>query len=801
MRILTRYVLREVTSYALIGAGVFTFLFFMVSLEKILELVVRNSAPLPSVLELFAYTLPQTLTITLPMGVLIGVLIGLSRLAADSEITAMRSSGMGSWNFVGITSWFVLAVCALSVVNNTVLVPRAAAARTRLDDRLKSSQVSYEIQPRVFYEDFPNYVLYVQDAAVTKGGALWKNILLADITSPSTPKITQAREGILLGEGSDRLQLHLVDGAQHESDPRQPDQYTILAFGETDIPLAITPAAQNPQAAAPVAETPTRNLLRAARRQKDPADAVAYRIEFHRRWSMAVACVVLALVGIPLGLSSKKGGKSTGFVLTIVLVFVYYIVALSGMSLARQGKLPVALGMWLSDGVFLVAGILMLYGIERLPVRRPALALRRWLRPAEPGEPEANGEAGDPSRAPAWRNVGSQIVRWPRERLRQTQAAARGALGGRPLMRFGRFPMVLDSLVIRDFLSYLLMLLSTFLVLLLVFTFFELLRDIVRNHVSLLLVGTYLINLVPYLVYNLIPLTVLLAVLVTFGLMQKSNEITAMKATGISVYRITAPVLVAAVLLAGGLFAFDQLYLPQANKRQDALRNQIKGKAAQTYLRPERKWIFGEGSTVYFYEFFDPDQNRFGAIQAFQFDPRTFAITRRIYAARAHWSETLGRWVFEQGWQRSFRGNAIQDYRTFDVATFPDLTESPAYFKKEVKQSSEMNYGELGRYIRELQQSGFDVVRLRVQLQKKLAFPLITFVMAVLAIPFSLRSGRRGAITGVATAIGIGVVYWIISGLFEAMGNTNQLPAIVAAWSPDLMFALAGGYLILKIPT
>jgi lipopolysaccharide export LptBFGC system permease protein LptF len=129
------------------------------------------------------------------------------------------------------------------------------------------------------------------------------------------------------------------------------------------------------------------------------------------------------------------------------------------------------------------------------------------------------------------------------------------------------------------------------------------------------------------------------------------------------------------------------------------------------------------------------------------------------------------------------------------------VSEPPTYFKKEVKQSSEMNYEELRRYIRDLQQSGFDVVRLRVQLQKKLAFPIITLVMAVLAIPFSLSAGRRGAITGVAVAVGIAVVYWTVAGLFEAMGNINQLPPVLAAWSPDLIFALIGGYLVLKVPT
>ena len=152
-------------------------------------------------------------------------------------------------------------------------------------------------------------------------------------------------------------------------------------------------------------------------------------------------------------------------------------------------------------------------------------------------------------------------------------------------------------------------------------------------------------------------------------------------------------------------------------------------------------------------------------------------------------------------WTRTFRGSAIESYQPFDVETFAELGEAPAYFKKEVKQSSEMNYEELKNYIQELQQSGFDVVKLRVQLQKKFAFPIITFVMAVLAVPFALSAGRRGALAGVATAIGIAVVYFVVSGLFEAMGNTNLLPAALAAWSPDLFFSLVGGYMILKIPT
>ncbi len=777
MRILTRYILGEVVSHALIGAAVFTFVLFTRDLGRILELVIRNSAPLPSVAQVFFFTVPVALTYTIPMGVLVGILIGLSRLAADSEITAMRASGIGVWTFLRIILIFVVGAWLLALGNSVYLAPRSLAALGDLQDKLKSSQASFEIQPRVFYEGFPKVVLYVQDVKAASGAAIWKGVFLADLSQPSAPRITLAREGILASQGPDTLDLHLVDGSTHETDPKNPDQYQISTFDTTDIPIQV-PAAQNGQMPEPatLGEMKVSDLV-AKSSSSDPMTRRWALIEYHRRFSLPTACLVLALVGIPLGLSSKRGGKSTGFVLTILLVFVYYSISLIGVSLARQGRVSPGLGVWMADLVFLAGGVFLLWRSERRPL--DFSAFRSWFKARTPKL--SSSHAG------------------PALAIQSESAAER--LSRRWQLFNLRFPTILDDYILRDFVVYLGLIVSSFLMLLLVFTLFELLGDILRNQVSPITVGEYLLNVVPYFLYNTTPLCMLLAVLVTFGLLQRSNEITAIKATGISLYRIIVPVLIAAAVVAGVLFLSDQVYLPYTNKRQDALRNMIKGRPAQTYLRPDRKWIFGQNSTIYYYQFFDPDRDVFGSLSVFQFDPQKFQITHRVTAERAHWSESMSRWLYEQGWERALNGATIQEYRKFDVATFPEFGEAPAYFKKEIKQSSEMSYEELRRYIHDLEQSGFDVVRLRVQLQKKIAYPLITLVMAVIAIPFALAAGKRGAIAGVATAIGIGVVYWMGSLLLESMGNASLLPPAVAAWSPDLIFALIGGYLILRIPT
>jgi len=776
MRILTRYILKEVLSHGAIGVAVFTFVLFTRDLGRILDLVARNSAPLPSVAEIFFLTVPVALTYTIPVGVLVGVLIGLSRLAADSEITAMRASGIGVWSFVRIVSIFVLGAWMLALVNDVVVAPRSQAALERLQDRLKSSQASFEVQSNVFYEGFPKLVLYVEDVHSRPEAADWKGVFLANFTDPNSPSITLAQNGILVGEGPQTLHLHLTNGTTHETVPGQPDRYQISTFNETDIPIDLPPSDSQTQPI-PVGQLTTTELWRG---QANTADANLQRwelIELHRRFALATACVVLALVGIPLGLSFKKGGKSAGFVLTIVLVFAYYSVSLLGISLAREVKVSPAEGVWFANLVFFIAGMMLLSRVERRPI--DTSFIRSLWAPIQSG----------------WKKSREALT------LNGQSGNAFERMASRKRVSFGGFPMLLDDYILRDFLLYFSMILGSFLMLLLVFTLFELIGDILRNQISPIIVAEYLLNVSPYFVYNVTPLSMLLAVLVTFGLMTRSNEITAIKATGISIYRVIVPVLVASALLAGGLFAFDQLYLPKTNKRQDELRNIIKGRPAQTYQLPDRKWIKGQENTIYFYKYFDADRNEFGDLTVFKYDPVNFGLAQRIYANRVRWSPALQKWVCEQGWQRDFRGAAIQTYRPYEVSIFSVLNEPPPYFKKEVKQFTEMNYEELKRYIRDLQVSGFDVVRLRVQLEKKFAYPLITLVMAVLAVPFALSAGRRGAVAGIAIAVSIAVIYWTISGLAESMGNVSQLPPGLAAWAPDMFFGLVGGYLILKVPT
>ena len=781
MRILTRYILGEILSHTLIGCALFTFILFMRDLNHILEMVVRNSSTFTSVMEIFLFTLPNTFKVTIPMAVLVGILLGLSRLASDSEIIAMRASGLGIGYFVRVASIVAAAGTLLGLVNSIYVAPRANQAILEMEQSLATSQASYEIQPRVFYEDFKNKVLYVQNVVAGTGAANWRQVFMADVTDRNNPIITTAASATVASDTPQELLMRLRDSSEHQTVAGQPQTYNISTFATTDFPLTLSQQSDVHLGRLDTAiYALPMNLLLDRTHGPDPR---RFQIELESRFSYPAACLVLMLIGVPLGVSSRRGGKSSGFVFTLLLVCLYYILSYTGIALSRQDKIPAFAGVWLANLLFAAAGVFLLWQMARGDTMLGAIT--GWFSKA-------------PKLTSAARTNGKHFsVLLERLQPRTVRAGSRHA-----------FPRILDEYVIREFLLTFFLVLASFVMLLLLFTFFELVGDILRNHIALTTVGEYLINLTPSMLYTITPLAVLIAVLVTFGVLNRNSEIVAMKATGISLYRLVIPVVSIAAVLAVGLFLFDEFYLPQANRRQEALRSTIKGRPPQTFLHPEQKWIFGqphpgEPGRIFYYQFFDPDRNEFANLSVFEFDPATFALSRRIFATRAFWNSDSNSWVFQYGWQRDFTGANVTEgsYQEFKQTAFAEIHEDPGYFKKENLQSQEMNFGQLRNYIRDLGQSGFDTMRLRVALWHKLAYPLTAIVMSMLAIPFALSMGRRGSLTGIAVAIAVALTYFVIDNLFGAMGNVNYLPAALAAWSPDVLFGLTGGYLLLRTPT
>ena len=787
MRLLSRTILRELVATALLGATLFTFLIFLLRARPLFEFLVRSTGPHATVLYLFLLVLPQSLPFTIPLGVLIATLITLSRMSTDGEIIAMRAAGVPSQRVVPPILFFGFVALCIAAAASLWLTPWSIRERYRVENELIEGGLTSDIQPRVFEEQFPNTILYVTDVTTGQTGR-WKRVFLADITPPDTrgaaaaergdgPKITLASEAVVVADTAlNRLQLSLRNSSTYEAG-REIEDYRITAFPQGDQSLEARKPAEV-RASQPTIEMDTLPLYRQAYHDPalTPTAKLDARIELHQRFALPFACVLMALVGIPLGITRRRTGKSTAVVMTVVLAFLYYMARISFISLARQGSLSPEAAMWLPNVIFGVFGIVMAVRLER------------------PGDLDLFGALAN------W-------LRWPRASVRRhTRAGARGIERLEPrlwLERFSLLPRITDTYIVSSFLFYFVLWLASFVLMFQVFTYFELLSDIIKNRVPMARILTYHFFLTPRLIYDFAPFAVLTAVLVAFGVLTKHNEVTAMKACGVSVYRLAAPILVAGLFLSGALFAFDHYWVPDADRRQDALRAEIKGRPAQTFLQPDRRWISGLHDRMYYYKYFDQAQRVMLGVNVYEIDPATFRLKRHIAAERARWAPSLHAWVFENGWSRDMRANNVTRFDDFSglTRTFPELEEQPDYFVKEAKQSQQMNYHELSAYIRELQQSGFDTVQLQVQLQKKFSVPLFALIMAMVSIPFAFLAGNRGAMTGVGISLGIAIVYWSVGQVFEQFGNLNQLPVQMAAWSPDAVFSLAGLYFLARMRT
>lgn len=784
MRMLSRAVFREIAVGALLGGVLFTFVLFLQKAGQLFAILVRSGAPASTVAYLFSLAFPDALTFTVPLGVLVGVLLGLSRMSGDSEITAMRAAGVPGRRVAPPVLTFAVLATIVAACCSLWLTPWAIRERYRVLNQVAAAQVTAEIQPRVFDEQFPRKILYVGD--VIPGPVVrWRNVFLADVTPPEerqqsardfadAPRITVAAEAIATADiARNRIQLSLVNSSNYDVEKDQA-KYSISFFprGEQVI------QAQKPgeiKTSRPASELDTVPLYRMAYRdeQVEARLRVDARIELHQRFALPLACIVLALIGIPLGVSSRKGGRSGAFVVTVALAFLYYMGLISLIGLARQATVPVPVAVWTPNTILAIAGIVLMARLERPGDRDWIGSLRSWLTRRAAAVRGRFVQAGPATPAQPFR------------------------------LRFPLLPQLVDTYILNSFVYYLALLLASFVLMIHVFTFFELLSDIVKNRIPMPQVAEYLFFLTPKLIYDTMPLSVLVAVLITFGVFTKHNEVTAFKACGVSLYRLAVPILLVSTGLSAGLFAFDHYYIPSANRRQDALRNIIKGRPPQTYLRPDRKWIYGQGDRIYYYKYFDTSENVMVGVSVFELDPATFRLTRHIQAERAHWEPPLGKWVFENGWSRDIQG--IHETRFVDfqgqTMTFAELTEPPSYFMKEVKQYFQMNFEALGAYIRELQQSGFNTVPLQVQYHKKFSVPLFAVIMALISVPFSFLAGNRGAMAGVGVSFAIAIAYFSVSMLFEQIGNLNQLPPELAAWSPDAIFTLTGLYFLARMRT
>jgi LPS export ABC transporter permease LptG/LPS export ABC transporter permease LptF len=799
-RLLDRYLVREIMGPLGLGFLVYTFILLIQFLFESAELIIRRGLDASIVGELLLYSLPNIVVLTIPMSLLFGILIAVGRLASDSELIAMRSSGvslMALYRPILLTSGF------FTLVNTVLMVwalPWGNTAVVQLQTRIITETVARHVEPRVFYPEFEGTLLYVFEMA--PGSDRWEGIFLAQTLPTQKNQVTIAESGQLkVDESGDRVVLELVDAVTHEVDLGQPGAHQTSKNKRVERVLQDEFSAVQHTSFSGVKKVRNQTLAELSATLRDPAadDELKNlaRVERHKKFSIPVACLVFGLCALPLGFNNRRGGKASGFALSIGVILVYYIMLNNGENAARFGKMEPWLAMWLPNVVLAVAGFALLLRRNRdksLLLSRfdrwirhdlwsRFLSLERRLqarRSARQARLDSRRQAG--GGAPRGDRPGAPdvVLRLPRPRL--------------------LFPNLLDRYVVRQFAFVFLLVALSGLSIYVIADLSETIEDVIKNQVPQSVVIAYYRFLSLQIFYDLAPVLVLVTTLITFSLLARSNEVTALKALGVSLFRLAVPAVAAAgaiVLLSAYL---QSEVLPASNSRVAGLKDVIRAREnPRTFRRADRQWLFGQGRYVYNYLRYDPREETLQRLQVFEFDEEHHLVGR-LFAQQATYDEASGRWLFEDGWARRFDGPEVTDYSRFS-ARLVDYPETPEYFDSEIKAPEQMDYEDLESYIAELEASGQSVPELRVQLHNKVAYPMISLVMALVAFPFAFRLGRQGALYGIGLSVVLGIVFIGIYAFFSTLGETAALPPLVAVWSPNLLFSLLAVYLFLGVRT
>ncbi len=594
--------------------------------------------------------------------------------------------------------------------------------------------------------------------------------------------------GLVIDEGARSLEMHLEHGVLHSCDSAKPEAYDQQRFRTFDLPLPFEDFfPQQVTLSKGGREMTLGELSQNIRdlRAKGMGDkALSFEVERHKKFAIPMACVVFGLLGLGLSLGARKEARSAAFGLSIVVIFVYYVFIRLGQQAGDTGLLPPSVAIWSANVILGAIAVALLVLNHRAAAFDPLdpTHYTAWIPRMRRAPMPSPAPTTRPPDAPSRRRAPAVVVRVPRLSL--------------------GFPSILDRYVAVQYLGYMFLVGAAFWALFILAHFLDLFDDIQQHKVRGRVVLHFYAFYSPEVVHLLAPVAVLVATLATFGILSRRNEITAMKAGGISIYRATLPAIVLGLTMSASLFAMGEFLLPQTNLIADQDMNVIKGRPPRSSNYLDRRWMLGNDGRLYNYDYALEGQGAQGVtlfgLTVYDIDNKAGDLRDRLYAARAEWQADQGAYNLERGWRRGFGSHPY--FEAFAERRNSEL-EPPSYFRQEERGPDTLRFGQLRDHIAKIEALGLDAVKLRVQLHRKPAFPMVAVVMTLIAIPFSFVVGRRGALYGIFLSILIAIAYHSCLAIFEALGNTALLPAILAAWAPNLLFGAAGLYLMLTLDT
>ncbi len=373
LKLFDRYILKDILPAFLIGLLVYSFLLLMNQILLLSEILITRGVSMSVVLSLLFYLLPSVLAFTLPMSVAVGILAGLSRLSSDSEIIAFKTLGVGHKRIIKPILLFAGFGFVMTSFLTLYLAPRSNYEWVQMFSQSVLSKVQLKIKPRKFNESIPNVVLYIQD--ITQDNE-WRNIFIYFSEPREEPRVVFAKRGYLnFHQEAQSATLELMDGVLHSYPLNEPAKYRVTTFRTYEENLPVQNIIARSSGGKHVREKDIEELNRDAKKIQAELekfseeektsrkywdrkrDYISHWVEIHKKFALPFACFIFAILGLPLGATTRKGGRTSGFTISIGIILVYYILITAGEQLAKDGKISPFVGMWGPNIIFAIIGI------------------------------------------------------------------------------------------------------------------------------------------------------------------------------------------------------------------------------------------------------------------------------------------------------------------------------------------------------------------------------------------------------------------------------------------------------------
>jgi LPS export ABC transporter permease LptF/LPS export ABC transporter permease LptG len=771
MRLIDRYVIREILPPFLLALAIFTFIMAINPMLSYAEDYLAKGVPIGTVAILLLNLLPQALGVTLPMAVLTGILMALGRMSADREPVALLSCGVSPLRLLPPILVFAGAAAALNLYTMIRLVPDANQTFREITYRHLVQRTESDIKPGVFYEGFPNTILLVQDV---QPGGRWRHVMLADATHQDRLSLTFAEAGrleldpvqrevrVLLSDAT-----RYVQGANDDSYAVFPDQHAMIrisaesVFGDGTLMRGL--------AEMTVADLEQQIEVKRTRGES-PHNEIMY---IQQKFAFPAACLTFALLGLSLGLHTRQEGKFAGLALGLGVILIYMALHAQAEDWTKGGDFPAVWARWLPNLVLAPLALVALWWRRRAVGRDLAIS---------------------------WPAVLSRVRRVTGRRRRQTplsNPAPVKLIIRLPAVTLWR-PRLLDLYVMQRYARLLGLTFVALMLLNYVGTFLDESEYLFKGQASWRLLLAHLYYLTPQFAILVVPVSVLVAGLATIGGLVRTGELTVMRACGVSLYRAAVPLLGFAAVGAAVLFLVDDRVLAQANDRADDIRAEIRQTMRPSVQFQRLNWqLGGQDQSIHHYAGFDIAQTRVIRPSILRIASDPFRLESHTTAADAIFDE--GVWRASDGWIQRFPTprDIVREPFTTRVLPLPP----PREFLEARSTNDPETFRELRDYVRRYEGRGMSLTSQWVDLHKKVAMPAATLVMTLLAIPFGLTTGRRGALYGIGLAIALAFGHQLLAIIFTAAGQAALLPPWLAAWSANILFMAGALYLMFTVRT